>query len=287
MNNLERILCMNKALYVTDNNALIISPQNISSRKQYLEEFSGRLYCPTPGCNAQLDYVELPYSGYEKIFRTHKGSEHNKSCPYCIIHKNSGEPTFSSETFSQAISENHIKSILKGLYQRNVDPKPYGAPSNTKSVSKHRNGDAQSTTGRAIASIDPNAEPTSSGEREPSVRKRRCQDLIFEDNKQLRGIDGIIDSANIGHDFVELLFSTNGNPVSLLFYNAFRDKSWQAYQYIAKLAYMLNTSDLSILVCCLGVVEVGTYKTSIQIMAPDYITFEGLSIYNYMTLKAS
>ena len=50
---------------------------------------------------------------------------------------------------------------------------------------------------------------------------------------------------------------------------------------------MLNSSDLSILVCCLGIVEVETNKTSIQIMAPDYITFEGLSIYNYITLKAS
>lgn len=287
MNNLERRCTMNKALYVTDNKTLIISPQDISSRKQYREEFSGKLYCPTAGCNAQLDYVELPYSGYEKIFRTHKGSEHNKSCPYCIIHKNSGGPTFSSETFSQAISENHIKSILKGLYQRNTNPKPYSAPSHTKSISKHRNGDSQSIIGRAIASIDPNAEPILSGEREPSVRKRRCQDLIYEDNNQLRGIDGIIDSANIGNDFVELLFSTNGNPVSLLFYNAFRDKSQQAYQYITKLAYMLNSSDLSILICCLGIVEVETNKTSIQIMAPDYITFEGLSIYNYITLKAS
>ena len=67
------------AIYVTDSKTLIISPQNISSRKQYLEEFSGKLYCPTAGCNAQLDYVELPYSGHEKIFRTHKGSMHNKS----------------------------------------------------------------------------------------------------------------------------------------------------------------------------------------------------------------
>ena len=75
--------------------------------------------------------------------------------------------------------------------------------------------------------------------------------------------------------------------MEILFYNAFRDKSQQAYQYITKLAYMLNSSDLSILVCCLGIVKVETNKTSIQIMAPDYITFEGLSIYNYITLKAS
>lgn len=58
---------MNKALYVTDDEEFIIFPHNISSRKEYLEKFSGRLFCPTPGCNAQLDYVELPYYGHEKI----------------------------------------------------------------------------------------------------------------------------------------------------------------------------------------------------------------------------
>lgn len=278
---------MNKALYVTDDEEFIIFPHNISSRKEYLEKFSGRLFCPTPGCNAQLDYVELPYYGHEKIFRTHKGSEHNELCPHCIIHKSSDGPRFSSETFSQAISENHVKSILKGLYQRNVDPKPTSAFSKPKGISKRRDGDNQTVISRAVATIDPSAEPISSDEREPSVRKRRSQDLIFEDNNKLRGIDGTVDSAYIGTDFVELNFSTNGSLVSLLFYNAFRDKSQQAYQYVFKLADMLNSSDLNILVCCLGVVEIGDNKTSIQIMSPDYITFEGLSIYNYMSLKAS
>lgn len=278
---------MNKALYVTDDEEYIIFPHYISSRKEYLEKFSGRLFCPTPGCNAQLDYVELPYYGHEKIFRTHKGSEHNELCPYCIIHKGSSGPRFSSETFSQAISENHVKSILKGLYQRNVNPKPSSASLKPQGVSRRRDGDRQTVISRAVASIDPSAAPISSGEREPLVRKRRSQDLIFEDNNELRGIDGIVNSAYIGNDFVEFNFSTNGSPVSLLFYNAFRDKSWQAYQYISELADMLNSSDLSILICCLGVVEINDNKTSIQIMAPDYITFEGLPIYNYMSLKVS
>ena len=66
----------------------------------------------------------------------------------------------------------------------------------------------------------------------------------------------------------------------------FRHLRWR-FKMLSQLAYMLNSSDLGILVCCLGIVEVETNKTSIQIMAPDYITFEGLSIYNYITLKAS
>lgn len=279
---------MNKALFANHGKVSIIFPHNIPSRKEYLEHYAGKLFCPTSGCHAKLDYVELSYFGLKKIFRTHKGSDHSSTCPYCITHKASHGPIFSSETFSQAISAEHIKSILKGLYQRNVDPTPASAPTVKSSTTKHpANPQSASVIGRAVASIDPNAAPVGRSEREPSVRKRRSLDLLPEDNNQLRGIDGIIDSAYIGSNFVELKFSTNNAPVSLLFYNAFRDKSEQAYRHIVALANLLNSTDLSILVCCLGVVEVGTTKTTIQIMSPDYITFEGLSISGYMALQAS
>ena len=280
---------MNKALYVTHNETFPIFAKDIGSRRDYLENYVGKLYCPTPGCYAQLDYVELPYSGNEKIFRTHKGSEHDASCPYCIIHQSANAPSFSSETFSQAISEEHIKSILKGLYQRNTEPLTGGSSAPRRGTTRHRDDNTVSTTtmGRAVASLDPNATPVVRGEREPSVRKRRSQDLLAEDNNRLRGIDGTVDSAYIGDNYIELHFATTDCPVTLLFYNAFRDKSEQAYRLIAHLAHMLNTTDLNILVCCLGVVEMNDGKATIQIMSPDYITFEGLSVYNYMALLAS
>lgn len=280
---------MNKALYVTQNKSFPIFAKDIESRRDYLDNYVGKLYCPTPGCYAQLDYVELPYFGNEKIFRTHKGSEHYASCPFCIIHQSANAPSFSSETFSQAISEEHIKSILKGLYQRNTEPLHGGCSAPKRSTTKHRDDTTPPTSamGRAVASLDPDATPVVRGEREPSVRKRRSQDLLAEDNNRLRGIDGTVDSAYIGNNYVELHFATTDRPVTLLFYNAFRDKSEQAYQLVAHLAHLLNTTDLNILVCCLGVVEINDEKATIQIMSPDYITFEGLSISSYMALLAS
>ncbi len=280
---------MNKALYVTKNKSFPILAKDIESRRDYLEKYVGKLHCPTPGCYAQLDYVELPYFENEKIFRTHKGSEHNASCPYCIIHQSSNAPSFSSETFSQAISEEHIKSILKGLYQRNTEPLRGGSSAPKRGTTKHRDDTTSSTSamGRAVASLDPNAAPVVRGEREPSVRKRRSQDLLAEDNNRLRGIDGIVDSAYIGDNYIELHFSTTSCPVTLVFYNSFRDKSEQAYRLVTHLAHLLNTTDLNILVCCLGVVEMNDEKATIQIMSPDYITFEGLSISSYMALLAS
>lgn len=280
---------MNKALLVTKNETFTIFAKDLKSRRDYLENYVGKLYCPTPGCYARLDYVELPYYGNEKIFRTHKGSEHDVSCPYCIIHQSANSPSFSSETFSQAISEEHIKSILRGLYQRNTEPLHGGSNASKRGTTKHRDDTTphSSTTGHAVASLDPNAVPVVRGEREPSVRKRRSQDLLAEDNNRLRGIDGTVDSAYIGDNYIELHFVTTDCPVRLLFYNAFRDKSEQAYRLISHLAHILNTSDLNVLVCCLGVVEMDNDKATIQIMSPDYITIEGLSIYNYMALLAS
>lgn len=282
------MMLMNKALFVTENTSSIISPHDISSRKEYREKYIGKLYCPTPECTAQLDYVELPFVGHEKIFRTHKGSEHNQNCPYCIIHSKGNNPFSSSETFSQVLSDKHIKSILKGLYQRNVAPTPERPTPSKRGTTKHRDSTSPLSNKRhAVASIDPNAEPVPLGKREPPVRKRRSKDLLAEDNNILRGIDGIVDRAYIGENYTELYFSSTTPIVSLLFYNSFRDKSEQAYRYIQELAKALNSTDLKILVCCLGVVEINTEKAQIQIMSPDYITIEGLSIYNYMAVMAS
>ena len=280
---------MNKALFVTPDKSSPIFAKDIESRKEYLEKYVGKLYCPTPGCCAQLDYVELPYLGNEKIFRTHKGSEHDVSCPYSIIHQSANAPSFSSETFSQAISEEHIKSILKGLYQRNTEPPRSGSIATESGTTKHRNKSTSSTpiAGHAVASLDPNAAPVVKGGREPSVRKRRSQDLIAEDNNRLRGVDGTVDSARINDDYIELYFATTDYPVTLLFYNAFRDKSEQSYELIKRLAHLLITTDLHILVCCLGVVEMNNEQATIQIMSPDYITIEGLSIFSYMSLLES
>ena len=280
---------MNKALFVTPNKSSSVFAKDIESRKEYLEKYVGKLYCPTPGCCAQLDYVELPYLGNEKIFRTHKGSEHATSCPYSIIHQSSNAPSFSSETFSQAISEQHIKSILKGLYQLNAESLRRGSNATEGSTTKHRNKNTSSTSivGHAVASLDPNAAPVVKGEREPSVRKRKSQDLIAEDNNRLRGVVGTVDSARIQDNYIELYFSVADSPVTLLFYNAFRDKSEQSYELIMRLANLLITTDLHILVCCLGVVEMNNEQATIQIMSPDYITIEGLSIFSYMSLLKS
>lgn len=285
----ERNLTMNKALFVTSDNPSPIFAKDIESRKEYLEKYVGKLYCPTPGCCAQLDYVELPYLKNGKIFRTHKGSEHDVSCPYSIIHQFANAPSFSSETFSQAISKEHVKSILKGLYQRNTGSLRSCSSATESGITRHRNKSISSSpiTGYAIASLDPNAAPIIKGEREPSVHKRRSQDLIAEDNNRLRGVDGTVNSARINDNYIELYFATTDYPVTLLFYNTFRNKSEQSYELIKHLAHLLITTDLHILVCCLGVVEINNKQATIQIMSPDYITIEGLSIFRYMSLLNS
>lgn len=280
---------MNKALFKTGNTIAIINARDINSRKEYKEKYIGKLYCTEHGCNARLVYAELPFERHSKIFKTHPGSEHSTSCPHQITHERTNGPTFSSATFSQAISDKHVKSVLDSLYKRNTEPEIANPPSRIKgSISKHPTKDSTTSfRGRAEASINKNAEPVVAGEREPTVKKRKSQDIISEDNGRLRGIDGKITQAHIGEDYIELYFESLDIPLSLLFYNSFRDKSNQAYQLVQELAKLLNETDLTILTCCLGVVEALTDKTQVQIMGPEYITFEGLSIYNYVRLKSA
>ena len=40
---------MNKALFVTPDKSSPIFAKDIESRKEYLEKYVGKLYCPTPG----------------------------------------------------------------------------------------------------------------------------------------------------------------------------------------------------------------------------------------------
>jgi len=279
---------MEKAKFATSNSTKIISARDIKSRKEYMEKYVGKLFCAEAGCNAMLDYVELSNYRREKIFRTHKHSNHSPDCPFQIIRTEGKGPTFSSTTFSKAISDEHIKSILKGLRQRNSG-EASGTSQQTKSkvVSKlNKTKERDSLKGRAVASIDADAEPVKRGEREPTVKKRRGIDLLPEDDSRLRGIDGYIDAAYIGEKFVELHFSNTTTKTTLLFYNAFRDKSDRAYKFVKDIADEVNSSDLKIFICCVGVVEFLADKIQIQIMNPSYITFEGLSIYNYMRIKA-
>lgn len=279
---------MNKALFRNTSGSKIISATDIDSRKDYLQKYQGHLFCPEPGCNAQLVYAELPFKGYEKIFKTHKDSEHSGLCPHRITHKEDGHPIYTSETFSKALSEHHIQSVLKGLYEKNTNQTSTHSTQGTNNTSRKKNADAsKQAIGRVVPSIDPDATPIKAGEREPAVRKRRSHDLILEDNNMLRGVYGLIVDSYITDTYIELIDKTPDGNVSLLFYNAFRDKSQLAYKYIQELAFLIKENNLRVPVCCIGVIEFLSSKIQIQIMNPNHITFENVSIFNYMKVLSA
>lgn len=278
---------MNKAVFEEFGTQKVISPRDISTKQEYKKKYQGKLFCPVPGCGAALDYVEWRDRRIKKIFRTHKGSEHKDTCPYCVIHEKVGGRIFTAETFSQEITLPHIKDVLRGLNRRNEDSGMESAPSRKKSISKLKKNGEQTLTKRVEASIDPDAPPTQQGTKEPSVKKRHIKDLGSEDIQKVRGVYADISRIRVGENYIELYDKNSGTERAILFYNAFRDKSQQAYWYLRNFANILKKKKSSLYVCVVGVVESQENRILVQAMDPEHVTIEGMSIYNFMALWAA
>lgn len=272
---------MDKALFINNDTAELISAQQINSRTEYLSMYNGKLYCPTPGCTAQLSFAITPSFRHKKIFKTAKNSEHTDTCPHKILHDASVASHYSMGTINQALSDRHKRDILSKLYLRNTKP-----VENTPEMSNKQRPQKQRDTNSVgtpilVASISPDAESAKEGEREPSVLKRKSNDLSSEDINKLRAIDGYAISAKITQDYIEIWLTPT---LSLLFFNAFRDSSNMAYQEVTKIAHDINNSKDSILVCCIGIIEDKTEYYQIQIMDPSLVTFNNESPFNYYSI---
>lgn len=190
------------------------------------------------------------------------------------------KPHIASGEVSQLLSDNHKRDILKKLYQRNfeVENQP------TKSTSTKRSQPAPTEkkdsvlTDKLVPSINPDAPTAIEGQREATVKKRKCTDILNEDIDKLLGMDGYVTSAIVADDYVDLLFDS---ILSIRFYNAFRDASPAAYNLIKQLAHTLNTSRQPILVCFIGIVTKTKNGFQVQIMDPTLITFNNQSIFRF------
>lgn len=272
---------MNKALFIKDGTAQEITAESILSRKEYLEKYRGHLFCPHPNCPAQLSFAETPTFKRKKIFKTSKNNVHSDDCPHKITYDTIGKRYFSSEMINHTLSDRHKRDILKKLFYRNLDTveSPTNSSPAHKKESKPTNTDSTGIY-KSVASIDPNAIPVQKGMREPTVKKRRCSDILSEDIGKLLALDDYAKNAVISEDYVEIILESN---TTLLFYNAFRNSSPSAFSLIKNLAKDFITNKHDLLICFIGNVEKKEKGYQIQIMDPSLISFNDSSIYNYKT----
>jgi len=263
---------MNDALFIKDGISKKITADEIESRTHYLSTYSGCLFCNTPGCPAELSFALTPDFRIKKMFKTKKNSEHAEHCPHKIVHSGSAKYRYSSETVNQTLSSKHRRDVLQKLYARNLEQTPPTGGGSSSGTSTRLKKDDSNTEllARPVASIDTNAESAKQGQKEPPVRKRKSNDILPEDVGLLRGIDGYALSAHIDENSVEIELEPN---FSILFYNAFRDSSPEAYRQVQRIADDINCHSMPFLVCCIGVVERKEAGYQIQIMDSSLITF--------------
>lgn len=271
---------MNEALLINDGIFRKITANSIVSRKEYLELYRGRLYCPYPNCPAHLSFAETPTFTMKKMFKTAKNSLHSEDCPYKINHSESGNRYISSNTINQALSDRHKRDILKKLFYRNQDSDELtsGSSYTTPQTSNAHSDTNAISTPKAIASIDPNALPAPKGTREPTVKKRRCSDILHEDIGKLLALDDYAANAIISNDYVEIILKSN---TTLLFYNSFKDSSAAAFSLVKNLATDFISKKQDLLICFIGIVEEKQSGYQVQIMDPSLVTFNDSYIYNY------
>lgn len=269
---------MNEALFIKDGDIKKITANQIESRTEYVNKYNGYLFCPTQGCDASLTFALTPTFATKKIFKTARHSEHSENCPHRIVHTGSSLHRYSSETINQELSDEHKRDVLKKLYERNFEDESTNMKPKSKPGSKPRPNPEAGSIARPVASIDPDAVPVTEGQREPSVRKRKSNDILPEDIGQLRGIDGKSLSAKIDDNSIEIWLNPN---LSILFFNAFRDASLTAYQQVLKIANDINSNSLTTLICCIGIIEEAKHGYQIQIMDPSMVSFDNKSAYNF------
>lgn len=273
---------MNQALFINGETQKIINAEEIQTRTDYLEKYAGHLFCPTPNCRAQLTFALTPTFRIKQMFKTGKNSEHIDNCPHKVVHNGTNRHYYTSEVINQALSSKHKRDVLKQLYRRNQEQEenanatPAFSSKPTKKVDTE-NSNAEATP-RSVASISPDAEPVKAGQKEPPVRKRKSNDILPENENQLLGIDGYALSANITDNYIEIYIDKN---LSLLFYNAFRDSSPEAYQHVHKIACEIIEKHEPVLVCCIGVVEKKGSSYQVQIMDSSLITFNDKSALSF------
>lgn len=272
---------MQNAIYIHNGTAEKITASQISSRTEYLTKYNGHIYCPTPGCTASLTFALTPSFMQKKIFKTAKNSEHADGCPYKILYGGSQQYRYSSESINQSLSDNHKRDVLHKLYLRNIKPESDVSQKTKPSTKKDTSSETNNSVPRTRPSISSDATPVQIGQREPSVIKRKSNDLLPEDIGQLRGIDGYATSANVGDNFVEIWIAPN---LSLLFYNAFRDASKSSYEQVIKLAHDIINHKASPLICCIGNVDRTPYGYQIQIMNPSLVTFDNKHVLTYYSI---
>lgn len=273
---------MNQALFINGETQKIINAKEIQSRTDYLENYAGHLFCPTSDCRAQLTFALTPTFRIKQMFKTGKNSEHADHCPYKVIHNGTLRHHYTSEIVNQALSAKHKRDVLKQLYNRNQEQEEKVNVTRSSSLkpSKKVNKDDSSneTMPRSVASISPDAEPVRIGQKEPPVRKRKANDILPENENQLLGIDGYALSANITDNYIEIFLDKN---LRILFYNAFKDSSPEAYQQVHRIAFEINKKHEPILVCCIGVVEKKGDYYQVQIMDSSLISFNDKSALSF------
>lgn len=272
---------MHTALYSKDGIEREINAESISSRKDYLENYRGYLFCPHPNCPAHISFAETPTFTTKKIFKTSKNSSHADDCPYKIMYNPTKKHIFSSETINQALSDRHKRDILKKLFYLNTNSgeSTQNSSHTSSTASQPANDENVVTSPKSVASISHDAQPVKKGTREPVVKKRHCSDILPEDVGKLLGLDGYADNAVVSDDYVEITLKSN---TKLLFYNAFKDSSSAAFSTVKDFIQKWTSNKQDLLICFIGIVEQKQNNYQIQIMDPSLITFNDNSIYYYM-----
>lgn len=260
------------ALYKNEDITRRIRPEDIRSTEEYREMYRHQLFCCEEGCDAQL---ELAHRNGQPYFRTWRGSKHAETCVFAFENDPTKVSAYAEESVQVRVSADHKRRSLSYANKKRqqeegtlpVPPRATERPSPKRPVVE-RGG------ARLVASVDPNARPTTGREREPAIPTRRAADITAADVGRNLNVYGRINGADIKADSVQFFFDTNGDPaVSVLFFNRFRDNSHQQYGWVEQIAQLIIGGQLpNLQVSCIGVCELKGTRFEFQAMDEESIS---------------
>ena len=255
----------------------------ISSRKNYLDKYSGHLFCPTDGCHAALVYSESRLANKNSYLKTWPNQEHTIICPYHAT-KIQTRPRTSGIEVGVHISDKHIANTFKYLSRKRLIAEgkiqPQQNPNSPKGGRKFLPLNTTQEQDRYSPSVDSDAFPIPSGMKEPSIRSCFCNQLLPEDVDSYIALNGDIKNVAVLHDRIIIhLDCPEKWTVDVLFFNAFRASGEQSYNLISQLRRYLKQNP-DVVVECMSAGLLSKTKTGyqLQVYNPHEQRFNGKTI---------
>lgn len=268
-----------RAIYKKDGIEKEIALSEITD-EMYKSTYKGYLFCPTPDCEAKIEFASGPKLTYFRTWKTKVVdgeilNEHLKDCTH-YVERDAEEKARrrSDPDLYYKLSAEHIRAVLKRAYDREFNPDKYRKKDPIDSEGIKKRPSSRSRTdyglepkGKAGLVVDGAIAPV---EKEPSVYRISIDDISDDNYNSVQCIYGYaVDMVISGDSYPYMVLTTNNNRNGrILFSESFAVNNQIQFDNIEVYKNYINAiikTGRRPYVCCVGKITQDEYGNSVVV----------------------